>query len=223
VGALVSTTSPSPELDDKRARILQAAMEVCERSGVHAARMEEVAARAQVSKGTLYRYFESKEDLFLATIIASYEVGLQAIRPTPEDLAQPRVALAAVFDGLVDVLVSVSPRAQVHYQAWGVVAGTPEYEQRLHDFLRGFHEDRDREFVALIRAGQQSGDFRADADPETIAAGISGLLSGFIYRSAFDPVGADPAVLRACFDTLIGLALEPRPAARPHDEVQEHD
>jgi AcrR family transcriptional regulator len=220
MGAPVET--PTPASDDKRARILEAAMEVCQRSGVHAARMEEVAARAQVSKGTLYRYFESKEDLFLATIIASYEVGLSAVRPSPDGHPSPRVALGAVFDGLVGVLAAVTPRAQVHYQAWGVVAGTPEHEQRLHDFLREFHEDRDREFVTLIRAGQASGDFCADADADTVAAGMSALLSGFIYRSAFDPAGADPAVLRACFDALVGLALEPRPAARPPDEVQEH-
>lgn len=223
MGAPVSTRPTDVPAEDKRARILEAAMQVCQRSGVHAARMEEVAARAQVSKGTLYRYFESKEDLFLATIIASYEVGLQAIRPTQDEGTPPRAALEAVFDGLVGVLISVSPRAQVHYQAWGVVAGTPQHEKRLHDFLREFHEERDREFVALIRAGQQSGDFDPDADADTIAAGMSALLSGFIYRSAFDPAGADPAALRACFDTLVGLALEPRPAARPHDEVQQHD
>ena len=206
--------------DPKRDRILDAAMEVCQEHGVHAARMEEVAARAQVSKGTLYRYFESKEDLFLATIIASYEEGLSSIPPSLDAIERPREALAGIFDQLIDVLVAASPRAQVHYQAWGVVAGTPEHEARLHNFLRSFHQDRDREFVAVIRAGQASGDFRPDVDPETIAAGISGLLAGFIYRSAFDPAGADPAALRACFDTLIGFALSRGPAARPHDEVE---
>ena len=58
--------------EEKRRRILDAALAVCQERGVHAARMEEVAARAQVSKGTLYRFFESKEDLFLATIMDSY-------------------------------------------------------------------------------------------------------------------------------------------------------
>ena len=203
-------TATSPSQDDKRARILEAAMEVCRRSGVHAARMEEVAARAKVSKGTLYRYFESKEDLFLATIIASYEVGLQAVRPAAH--LSPRAALEAVFAGLVDVLIAVTPRAQVHYQAWGVVAGTPEHEERLHGFLRGFHADRDREFVGLIRAGQEAGEFRADADAETVAAGMSALLSGFIYRSAFDPAGADLRVLADGGTSLEVVVPSPSPA-----------
>ena len=49
-------------MDPRRRRILDAALAVCEERGVHAARMEEVAALAQVSKGTLYRFFESKEE-----------------------------------------------------------------------------------------------------------------------------------------------------------------
>ena len=59
--------------DEKRARILEAALTLCERSGIEGARMDEVAALAQVSKGTLYNFFESKEDLFLATLIDSYQ------------------------------------------------------------------------------------------------------------------------------------------------------
>ena len=45
---------PSSNVNDKRRRILDAAYEVCERLGVEGAHMDEVAALAGVSKGTLY-------------------------------------------------------------------------------------------------------------------------------------------------------------------------
>ena len=66
-------TPRDDESSEKRRRILEAALEVCRKRGVGGARMEEVAALAQVSKGTLYRFFASKEDLFLAMMIAAYE------------------------------------------------------------------------------------------------------------------------------------------------------
>ena len=50
-------SDPDPE---KRQRILEAAFQVCEGVGVGRARMEDVAAEAHVSKGTLYNHFESK-------------------------------------------------------------------------------------------------------------------------------------------------------------------
>ena len=73
--------------------------------------MDQVAALAQVSKGTLYRYFESKEELLLATILDSYEqsLGFHAARvPDAEpsrswaatgDVAHARPRLAAPLRG----------------------------------------------------------------------------------------------------------------------------
>jgi len=206
----------------KRARILEAALTLCERRGAHAARMEEVAALARVSKGTLYRFFASKEDLFLAALIDSYQQGLGAMSDAGSD--GPEERLVAAIDGLRQVLAAVAPRAAVLYQAWGVVAGVPEYESRLHDFLRDFHRARRGEFVETILEGQRKGVFRTDVSAEVVASGIGALLSGFIYRAAFDPIAASGDALRACFDTLVlePLRADPAPAARPTHEVDEH-
>ena len=134
-----------PDRDGKRARILEAAYAVCRDHGVEAARMEEVAARAQVSKGTLYRYFESREHLLLATILDSYEQSLPML-PTA-GAGDPRERLAQHVDVLVRVLEAVMPRMHVHYQAWGLVANTPELQERLYGFLRDFHVDRGHELA----------------------------------------------------------------------------
>jgi AcrR family transcriptional regulator len=55
------------------AAILQAAAELFTEKDFHQVLMEEVALRAQVGKGTLYRYFPAKEDLYLATIFAGWD------------------------------------------------------------------------------------------------------------------------------------------------------
>lgn len=52
--------------DAKRAMLLKAAAEVFSKKGFHATKMQEVADGAVVAKGTLYEYFKTKEDLFLA-------------------------------------------------------------------------------------------------------------------------------------------------------------
>ncbi len=198
-------TSP-PDNDsapDKRLRILEAALEVCEKSGVDGARMEEVAARAQVSKGTLYRFFESKADLFLATILASYEESLRIVEAEASRGADPRARLEHALDGLTRVLAAVSPRMNVHYQAWGVVAKDPVFKQRLYGFLSDFHAARDEEFAEILREGAQRGVFRPDIDVTAFADGISALLGGFLYRATFDSQRATPQRLRACFDELV--------------------
>ncbi|MDO9574465.1 MAG: TetR/AcrR family transcriptional regulator [Candidatus Contubernalis sp.] len=49
---------------DKRTRILMAALKVFSRRGFHQVKVEEIAQEAEIGKGTIYEYFESKEDIF---------------------------------------------------------------------------------------------------------------------------------------------------------------
>jgi TetR/AcrR family transcriptional regulator len=192
---------------DKRARILQAAYWVCERCGVDGARMEEVAALARVSKGTLYRFFESKEHLLLATIIDSYEQSLSVFDAPVESDAGPRERLDALVGGMTRILEEVSPHMSVHYQAWGLVAKVPVLQERLYGFLRGFHSQRAQTVESAVREGQRRGVFRPDADARAFADGFQAILSGFLYRATFDPERARPEQLRTCLDAMVRDAL----------------
>jgi AcrR family transcriptional regulator len=57
----------------KHARILQAAVELFTERDFHHVLMEDVAARADVGKGTVYRYFPTKEELYFATIFEGWD------------------------------------------------------------------------------------------------------------------------------------------------------
>ena len=52
----------------RREQILRAAVEVVNAKGFAATRMEDIAARAGVTKGTIYLYFESKEEVFKSLV-----------------------------------------------------------------------------------------------------------------------------------------------------------
>ena len=61
----------APKIIDKwakRAAITQVAAEVFARKGFQGASVDDVAAAAGVSKGSLYSYFKNKEELFYATL-----------------------------------------------------------------------------------------------------------------------------------------------------------
>jgi TetR/AcrR family transcriptional regulator len=57
------------EKEERRLLILQAAREVFFENGVHRATVDNVAERAQVSKGTVYLYFESKETILALLLL----------------------------------------------------------------------------------------------------------------------------------------------------------
>jgi len=93
----------------RRARVLDAAMELAHEGGYDAVQMRDVATRAQVALGTIYRYFASKDHLLAACQVVLWE-GLAlrfAERP-------PRQATPA--DRVVDVLRRATRAAEVDPQ-----------------------------------------------------------------------------------------------------------
>ena len=74
---------------EKKPAILQAAAELFTEKDFHLVLMDEVAARAQMGKGTLYRYFPTKEDLYFATIFD----GWDRLREELEDVLREEGAL----------------------------------------------------------------------------------------------------------------------------------
>lgn len=87
--------------DDRRKALLEAALDEFFDRGFSAARMEDIAKRADLSKGTLYLYFESKEDLFKAIIEALATPNLELIRAGAE--TAPR------FNDAMDRLAMFAP------------------------------------------------------------------------------------------------------------------
>nr|WP_316651823.1 TetR/AcrR family transcriptional regulator [uncultured Gellertiella sp.] len=78
--------------------IIAAGLEEFASRGFAAARLEDVARRAGIAKGTIYRYFEDKESLFLATVKARIEPALSGIELMSLDFpGSTRDLLCAVF------------------------------------------------------------------------------------------------------------------------------
>src|ERR1044071_102103 len=83
---------------DRPAEIVAAAMAVFAEKGFAAARLDEIAARAGASKGALYLYYETKEEIFRAVVE-------QAIAPN----IQPIRAMIAAHPGPISALLNLLP------------------------------------------------------------------------------------------------------------------
>lgn len=80
----------------KESTILQAAAELFTEKDFHAVLMEDVAVRAGVGKGTLYRYFPAKEELYCSTIFS----GWDKLREQLEGVLQEVGSLAETLENL---------------------------------------------------------------------------------------------------------------------------
>lgn len=72
-----------------RNRILEAAREIFFRDGFMEANLDDVARGAGVAKGTLYRYFENKAELYVAVLAANGELFERKLREAGSDASLP--------------------------------------------------------------------------------------------------------------------------------------
>src|SRR5262245_63510615 len=94
----------TPEVSAKRRQIMEGARKLFLAQGFDAASMGEIARAAGVSKGTLYVYFENKEELFEATVHQQCEVqaeGLFDLSADDEDVETVLTRLGLGFVGFL--------------------------------------------------------------------------------------------------------------------------
>ncbi len=91
----------TPKLTDKKAAALKAALELISEHGFHGAPMSQIAQRANIGVGTIYRYFNSKEELINALYIDTKTRITQCILRKYSDNAPVRESFRQLFSEIV--------------------------------------------------------------------------------------------------------------------------
>ena len=174
------------------AEIVAAAMAVFSEKGFAAARLDDIAARAGVSKGALYLYFETKQALFEAVV---------------RDIVGPNVTMVI---GLIDQfpgsfadlarLVLPTAAARLVASDAGKVVKMIVGESRTFPELAAYWH---REVITPALGAMRRRVERAQAEGELIAGDsrymayslIAPMLLGLIWREVMEPIGAEPVEL----------------------------
>ena len=174
---------------DRPAEILAAALGVFAERGFQAARLEEVAKRAGVSKGALYLYFETKADLFRAVVT-------DAISPNLERIKVMATADVTVEQALRMGVGMLARTVVTDRRITGVVKLVIAESRNHPELATIWHQTVVAPGVALITgliaAGQARGEVRP-GDPRLFAFGVMGpMVLSMVWRETFEPVGAEP-------------------------------
>ena len=194
--------------------IIAAALSVFAEKGFAAAKLEEIARRAGISKGTLYLYFETKQDMFRAVV-------REVVVPNVEAVEQAALAADLPFAATVRMLlprfaqvVTTLPIGAVAKMVIGESRNFPELARVWHDEVI---------FKALglvagvVERAQERGEVRP-GDPRTHAFSIMGpMLMGVLWRETLTPVGGAvldlPAIAAQHAETVLaGLLADKEPS-----------
>ncbi|MCX6140748.1 MAG: TetR/AcrR family transcriptional regulator [Candidatus Kapabacteria bacterium] len=181
-----------PAIVDKQAKrrdIVKHAADVFARSGYHESKMQDIATVADIGKGTIYEYFRTKEQLFLAVYDAWMSDYESLIRERVDACPDAMSKVDAIRDSAVEFYESRAEQAPLLLEFWAHALRTdnPAFLERItrtRTFLRDLGMNLTRE---LVDAGWFTEvDARAFADLE---AGISdGVFLAWVLEGRSFPL-----------------------------------
>jgi AcrR family transcriptional regulator len=150
--------------------------------GSHAARMEDIAREAGLSKATLYLYFKSKEDLALAIVEEFYSQAFYALPPKVARQKSAKAQLRAAFQLVSENLGMIKQMAPLTFEFIADAAR----EEKIRTCIQNHYRVNREGVIELIRLGIREGEFK-EVDPVTIAIILGATFEGLILIQTIQP------------------------------------
>jgi len=147
--------------------------------------VSDIAECAGVGKGTVYEYFDSKEDLFFAVFEWFNQEIRSRVGASVDESTPAREILLAVFRTSAEVLTEHREVFSMNLDFWAASRGTA-FEDRFSTACLSMYLDYRRLTAEIIRHGQKNGEFRTGLDADQVAIVIVSALDGLGVQCWFD-------------------------------------
>ncbi len=190
--------------DARPSEILAAALSAFVEPGYAATKLEDVARRAGVTKGTLYLYFESKDALFKAVVRETIVPLLAAAeRMVNDHTGSPEQLLRRLVFQWWDTL-DAAQLAGIPKLVMSEAANFPELAQFWFDEV----VQRGRQvFAGVLRGGIERGAFRAMDVDLAVRTVLAPVLMAAVWKHSFEACERERFAVRAYLEASVDIFL----------------
>jgi AcrR family transcriptional regulator len=192
--------SPRPDVSaERKKQILDAAMIVFSHKGFHQARMDDIVKQSGLSKGTIYWYFNSKDEIISQILDNLFERELASLGELQNEEGSASERLLEFMRISLTDLMPMLKHMPLTYEFYAFALREETVRITLKKYFRSYVEL----LIPIIQQGIDSGEFRAiNAREAAIAAGAT--FEGTILLWVYDPETVD---LDRCMETGFRLFL----------------
>jgi AcrR family transcriptional regulator len=173
----------------RRSQILDAAVDVFARKGFHKARMDDIVAESGLSKGALYWYFTSKDELIRAILDRFFDSEMKDLAGLVSAGGSAFLRLEQVQRQVGTDLARFNRLLPITFEFYAVASR----QEGVQAALQGYFEKYRRLLTALIQQGIDRGEFQP-VDADQIALVLIALFEGTLLLNVLDPQAVDWSV-----------------------------
>lgn len=174
--------------------IIDAALAQFVETGFAGTRLDDVARRAGLSKAAIYLYFEDKTTLFKGVVRHAVGDNLGQIETM---LAGPRGPVAPLLPRILDFMANRIEHTPMAAVAKLVIAESRAFPEIGQFYLKEVIGRGLPLMEGLIRRGIEQGEFRQVDAFMTVRSMMGPMLLAILWRTVFEPIGADKLDVQA--------------------------
>lgn len=170
----------------KREQLILAAVRVFSKNGYHETKMQDIATEAGIGKGTIYEYFKTKDDLFLAV----YDSWMDEFELKMKESASATIDPVSKADALIDTAIEFYEHHAEHapilleFWAHALRSSDPHFLQRIRDMKKTLSEVGSSVTKQLVKLKAFT-----DVDVESFALLELGISDGIFLQWVLDGQG----------------------------------
>lgn len=182
--------SPRPDVTDERtSQIITAAEDVFTKKGFAEARMDDIAEETGLSKGTLYNYFKSKDDLIIAILDRIFQREFKAFEQIDLSTMNATETINLFVDTVAKDIKLMLRLMPVAYEFLALAFRNKTVQKALKVYVNRYMDI----LVPIIQSGIDSGEFK-EVDPKEVAIAMGAILEGTILIWVYDKSLVTPEV-----------------------------
>ena len=180
--------SPRPDVsEERRAQIIESAIKVFARQGFASTRMDDVAVESGLSKGLLYWYFKSKEEIIIAIADLLFGAEFRKMQSLSASGQAARACLESFLEIFIEDLQGMLKVAPVIYEFYALAFRNATVRKVMQEYLG--------RFVAIlepiVQHGMDHGEF-SPGNARQVTLAIGSALEGTLLLWAYAPELVQP-------------------------------
>lgn len=180
--------SPRPNVSDERkSQILNAAEDVFTKKGFDEARMDDIADKTGLSKGALYLYFKSKDELIIAILDRIFQHEFKRLENLDLDDMKAAEAVWKLTELITKDILGLMRLIPIIYEFLALAFRNKYVQLALKKYVNRYLDI----LVPIIQRGIDSGELRP-VDAREVAVAMSAIIEGTLLLWVYDKSIVEP-------------------------------
>ena len=175
------------ELQDRRKeQIMSAALSVVVAKGYDQSRIDDIVEKSQLSKGAIYWYYKSKEEVYLSLVDYWFVQYSSGVVDTLKLQKSASDQLKTLFEFFIEQFDKNPATFKLLVEFWRLAGLNPDFNAKLQQVYSDFLEY----IIEIIKDGIANGEFK-NVEPRITALSILINIEGINWFTLFDKSGVE--------------------------------